>query len=298
MSSIIKNNINKIKNCDISAPQQYLNPKRNICHVCTKSTSKYKCPRCNVPYCSLKCYKEHDVDCTEEFYKEWVEEEMKNNVEFTYTEFEELREIGKIDDVSNTEKINIINSMIKKRREEEKRIAEARRQKAIKKAIEAEKKRIREEQKAKDDAERRKMEAERRRIERERRRKEKIAEEKERQRRMKEAKARAKAAKRERQRRQHQFFDFEEDMADAFFEEMFRRRFAGSFFFGNRGFGGGHYYDPGEENREKLKKKKLAAYELFELPDEASEADVNRAYKKKALLTICKSKGTLFTMVM
>ena len=103
---------------------------------------------------------------------------------------------------------------------------------------------------------------------------------KERQRRMKEAKARAKAAKRERQRRQHQFFDFEEDMADAFFEEMFRRRF---FFFGNRGFGGGHYYDPGEENREKLKKKKLAAYELFELPDEASEADVNRAYKKKAL---------------
>ena len=71
--------------------------------------------------------------------------------------------------------------------------------------------------------------------------------------------------------------------ADAFFEEMFRRRFAGSFFFGNRGFGGGHYYDPGEENREKLKKKKLAAYELFELPDEASEADVNRAYKKKAL---------------
>ena len=205
------------------------------------------------------------------------------DIEFTYTEFEELREIGKIDDVSNTEKINIINSMIKKRREEEKRIAEARRQKAIKKAIEAEKKRIREEQKAKDDAERRKMEAERRRIERERRRKEKIAEEKERQRRMKEAKARAKAAKRERQRRQHQFFDFEEDMADAFFEEMFRRRFAGSFFFGNRGFGGGHYYDPGEENREKLKKKKLAAYELFELPDEASEADVNRAYKKKAL---------------
>jgi len=81
MSSIIKNNISKIKNCDISAPQQYLNPKRNICHVCTKSTSKYKCPRCNVPYCSLKCYKKHDVDCTEEFYKEWVEEEMKNNVD-------------------------------------------------------------------------------------------------------------------------------------------------------------------------------------------------------------------------
>ncbi len=100
---------------------------------------------------------------------------------------------------------------------------------------------------------------------------------------MKEAKARAKAAKRERQKRQHQFFDFEDMYADAFFEEMFRRRFAGSFFFGNRGFGGGHYYDPGEENREKLKKKKLAAYELFELPDEASEADVNRAYKKKAL---------------
>ena len=106
---------------------------------------------------------------------------------------------------------------------------------------------------------------------------------------MKEAKARAKAARRERKRRQHQYFEFDDDF-DAFFEYMFQQRFAGRstfnhFFFSGFGeeFGGRHYYDYGEDNSEKLKEKKIAAFELFELPDDAPEADVNRAYKRMAL---------------
>ena len=72
--------VNKIKVWETSkSPQQLLSPKRRVCHVCTTSKSKYVCPRCNAPYCSLLCYKKHSVECTEEFYMELVQEEMKQN---------------------------------------------------------------------------------------------------------------------------------------------------------------------------------------------------------------------------
>ncbi|CAI8602750.1 unnamed protein product [Vicia faba] len=29
------------------------------CQVCQKAQSKYKCPKCYLPYCSLVCFKEH-----------------------------------------------------------------------------------------------------------------------------------------------------------------------------------------------------------------------------------------------
>ncbi|KAI8636799.1 hypothetical protein BD408DRAFT_425508 [Parasitella parasitica] len=35
-----------------------------ICKVCEKEESKYKCPQCRAPYCSLICYKEHkEISC-------------------------------------------------------------------------------------------------------------------------------------------------------------------------------------------------------------------------------------------
>ena len=60
------------------------------CELCKSKTWKYKCPRCEIVYCSLSCYKsvEHS-DCSENFYEEWVRfasegslptEEDKNNL--------------------------------------------------------------------------------------------------------------------------------------------------------------------------------------------------------------------------
>ncbi|XP_027175764.1 zinc finger HIT domain-containing protein 3 [Coffea eugenioides] len=36
-----------------------------ICQVCDDAQSKYKCPRCLVPYCSLVCFKKHkEIPCS------------------------------------------------------------------------------------------------------------------------------------------------------------------------------------------------------------------------------------------
>ncbi|GAB9469981.1 putative zn-finger protein [Globisporangium polare] len=43
-----------------------------ICRVCTQNASRYTCPRCNAPYCSVACYKQHGESCTERFYEEHV----------------------------------------------------------------------------------------------------------------------------------------------------------------------------------------------------------------------------------
>ncbi|GAQ90932.1 hypothetical protein KFL_007030050 [Klebsormidium nitens] len=50
---------------------------RIICRVCQKQWSKYACPRCNVRYCSLPCYKAHSSRCTEGFYRENAESELR-----------------------------------------------------------------------------------------------------------------------------------------------------------------------------------------------------------------------------
>uniref|UniRef100_A0A6B2L7Y5 HIT-type domain-containing protein n=1 Tax=Arcella intermedia TaxID=1963864 RepID=A0A6B2L7Y5_9EUKA len=45
--------------------------------ICKKSKKKYQCPRCNLPYCSLACYKVHGEHCVEAFYQENVLETLK-----------------------------------------------------------------------------------------------------------------------------------------------------------------------------------------------------------------------------
>uniref|UniRef100_T1JGH9 Zinc finger HIT domain-containing protein 3 n=1 Tax=Strigamia maritima TaxID=126957 RepID=T1JGH9_STRMM len=35
--------------------------KSKICQVCTRDKSKYKCSTCEIPYCSLTCYKQHKL---------------------------------------------------------------------------------------------------------------------------------------------------------------------------------------------------------------------------------------------
>lgn len=47
------------------------------CFSCGQAEKKYVCPRCNREYCSVACYQSpNHLDCSEDFYKECVQEEM------------------------------------------------------------------------------------------------------------------------------------------------------------------------------------------------------------------------------
>ncbi len=41
----------------------------DCCPICTKHQIRYKCPKCNVPFCSAECYQSHNETCTENFYQ-------------------------------------------------------------------------------------------------------------------------------------------------------------------------------------------------------------------------------------
>ena len=49
-----------------------------ICGLCNLKEFKYTCPKCKVKYCGVDCYKTHNIECTEDFYKRNVEAELKN----------------------------------------------------------------------------------------------------------------------------------------------------------------------------------------------------------------------------
>eukprot|EP01071_Lankesteria_metandrocarpae_P009883 Lankesteria_metandrocarpae@DN5259_c0_g2_i3.p2 len=46
------------------------------CEVCGSKPFKYTCPKCEILYCSLKCYQAHGSSCTETFHKANVEAEL------------------------------------------------------------------------------------------------------------------------------------------------------------------------------------------------------------------------------
>ncbi|XP_058645665.1 zinc finger HIT domain-containing protein 2 [Onychostoma macrolepis] len=49
------------------------------CGLCLSKPSCYTCPRCNVSYCGLACYRsQNHSSCSEEFYKESVLQELKS----------------------------------------------------------------------------------------------------------------------------------------------------------------------------------------------------------------------------
>ncbi|XP_051162234.1 zinc finger HIT domain-containing protein 2 [Leptopilina boulardi] len=49
-----------------------------LCSICNENPMQYTCPKCSINYCSLNCYKsEKHEACSELFYKNWVEMEMK-----------------------------------------------------------------------------------------------------------------------------------------------------------------------------------------------------------------------------
>ncbi|XP_068623885.1 zinc finger HIT domain-containing protein 2 [Battus philenor] len=50
-----------------------------LCGICDSNRSKYCCPRCDVFYCSLDCYKsEKHLHCSESFYRDCVNEELSS----------------------------------------------------------------------------------------------------------------------------------------------------------------------------------------------------------------------------
>ncbi|XP_014248871.1 zinc finger HIT domain-containing protein 2 [Cimex lectularius] len=57
-----------------------MDEKREVqqCGICNKNDYKYVCPRCNILYCSVPCYKaQMHLDCSESFYKESIEAMLK-----------------------------------------------------------------------------------------------------------------------------------------------------------------------------------------------------------------------------
>lgn len=48
------------------------------CKVCIIKDGKYKCPKCSIFYCSVKCYQSHNLECTESFYEKCVNEELSS----------------------------------------------------------------------------------------------------------------------------------------------------------------------------------------------------------------------------
>uniref|UniRef100_A0A182ME12 HIT-type domain-containing protein n=1 Tax=Anopheles culicifacies TaxID=139723 RepID=A0A182ME12_9DIPT len=48
-----------------------------VCKICGTKEAKYNCPRCNMMYCSVQCYKaQQHLECSEGFYRENVVQEL------------------------------------------------------------------------------------------------------------------------------------------------------------------------------------------------------------------------------
>lgn len=67
-------------------------PTRLVCKVCVRQYAKYTCPKCNITYCSLSCYKQHSERCTEAFAREQAVTQLK----LTTVEDEQKRKMVEI----------------------------------------------------------------------------------------------------------------------------------------------------------------------------------------------------------
>ncbi|KAI3362766.1 hypothetical protein L3Q82_001821 [Scortum barcoo] len=75
-----------------------------VCMLCQRKPSCYTCPRCNLHYCGLDCYRSPDHSaCSEEFYKESVLQELK---EMGKTESEEAGVVS--DEGEETESVQVV----------------------------------------------------------------------------------------------------------------------------------------------------------------------------------------------
>lgn len=71
----------EVKVCDTGDIDICASNKQEICFFCHCKFSKYTCPRCTASYCSISCYKsEKHMQCSEDFYRKNVMEEISNRV--------------------------------------------------------------------------------------------------------------------------------------------------------------------------------------------------------------------------
>ncbi|KAJ2868198.1 hypothetical protein GGH94_000331 [Coemansia aciculifera] len=69
--------------------------------ICGKPQAKYSCPKCTIPYCSLGCYRDRKHEsCTESFYKDQVEEDMRARKADDATKLEMQRMVQRYSDYS------------------------------------------------------------------------------------------------------------------------------------------------------------------------------------------------------
>ncbi|KAF8485411.1 hypothetical protein JB92DRAFT_1565803 [Gautieria morchelliformis] len=53
-------------------------PDKQLCGICRRQVSRYTCPTCNLPYCTLTCFRsEAHSDCSETFYRKEIETDIK-----------------------------------------------------------------------------------------------------------------------------------------------------------------------------------------------------------------------------
>ena len=90
--------------------------KKNIqkCTICNENEVKYICPKCKVAYCNMDCYKKHNKDCTEEFYKNNVVQELKS-MKFSEEETKQFKKKYK----DYQEKLNSIDEQYEQVKNEE-----------------------------------------------------------------------------------------------------------------------------------------------------------------------------------
>ncbi|KAL7421017.1 Zinc finger HIT domain-containing protein 2 [Cryptotrichosporon argae] len=62
---------------DVPRPQRGTAPAARVCGICRKAESRYTCPRCNVAYCSLDCFRaQAHAQCSEPFYHETIKDSI------------------------------------------------------------------------------------------------------------------------------------------------------------------------------------------------------------------------------
>lgn len=98
---------------------------KSRCRICSQHVSRYTCPRCQVPYCSVDCYRNHtatnseDVsDCTEAFYQNRVQSiqqlETREHNEDTHKLLSRQYEqslVSEDDDVSTEELYTLLSAL-------------------------------------------------------------------------------------------------------------------------------------------------------------------------------------------
>ncbi|PPQ91495.1 hypothetical protein CVT25_013752 [Psilocybe cyanescens] len=66
------------------------------CRICRRQTAKYTCPTCNVPYCSLSCFRSQTHNqCSEGFYKKEIENDIHAGPSKTGDERRQMMEMLK-----------------------------------------------------------------------------------------------------------------------------------------------------------------------------------------------------------